>query len=208
MNDLSRFLLGFCCFLSLVVLPLVFYLKWRGVTNKQMFSYFFLNYLLWYLPFAPIHEGAHLVAGWLTGLQAKSYQLVPRFWKGDFVNGYIEWGDGRHWQILLSCQAPYVLDGLSVLLGYCLFRSKRTYGPFVGALILTQTYLRSVFDVTVNYSAGTLAATGDFHYLFGGYNAIAVHTGAWAVMLSGAWGALRELSKARPSTVAIAASAP
>src|SRR5512140_872105 len=122
MTDLSRFLHGFCGFLFLIMLPLLSYLKRRGVTNNQVFLYFFSIYLLWYLPYAPIHEGAHLVAGWLTGMQAKSYQLLPHFWKGDFVNGYIEWSEGKHWQILLSCQAPYLLDGWSVLLGYGLFR--------------------------------------------------------------------------------------
>lgn len=207
MTDLSRFLHGFIGFLFLIVVPLVFYLKRRCLTSKQLFLYFFLCYLLWYLPYAPIHEGAHFVGGWLTGLRVKSYQLLPYFWKGDFVNGYIAWDGGKHWQILLSCQAPYLLDGLSVLLGYCLFRRKRNYGPFVGALILTETYLRAVFDVAVNYSAGTLAASGDFHYLLGGYNPVAVHTGAWAVMLAGVWGALHEIARARPSIVGAAASA-
>ncbi len=137
-------------------------------------------------------------------MHAKSYQLVPRFWKGDFIHGYINWADGKYWQILLSCQAPYVLDGVSVLLGYWLFRRKRSYGPFIGALIFTETYLRSVFDVAVNYSAGALAASGDFYHLLGGYNAWIVHAGAWAVMLAGAWGALREIAKARPRMVGAA----
>lgn len=207
MTDLSRFLLGVCGFLFLMVLPLVFYLKRRGVTSKQLFLYFFLIYLLWYLPYAPVHEGAHFVGGWLAGMHAKAYQLIPHFWKGDFVNGYIDWDHGSRWQISLSCQAPYLLDGLSVLLGFWLFRRKHDYVPFVGAVILALTYLRSVFDVAVNYSAGTLAASGDFHYLLGSYRPFLVHTGAWAVMLAGAWGALGEVLKARPSTIKAAASA-
>ncbi len=50
MTDLARFLVGVCGFLFLIVLPLVSYLKRRGLTNKQFFLYFFLVYLLWYLP--------------------------------------------------------------------------------------------------------------------------------------------------------------
>ncbi len=207
MTDLSRFLVGVCAFLFLIALPLVVYLKRRRVTSRQLFLYFFSIYLLWYLPYAPIHESAHYVAGRLAGMHAKSYQLVPRFWKGDFINGYINFEDGTQRQNLLSCQAPYVLDGVIVILGYSLFRRKKDYGAFVGGLLLTQIYLRSVFDVAVNYSAGTLARAGDFYYLLGGYHPMAVHIGAWVVMLAGGAGALREIARARPTTVGVAASA-
>lgn len=195
MTDFSRFLLGVVGFVFVIMLPLLFYLKRRGVTNKRLILYFFIIYAVWYLSYAPIHEGFHFLAGRLSGMHANSYQFVPRFWRGDFVNGYIDWSDGKPWQMLLSCQAPYAIDGLIVVLGYVLLRKRNSIGPFLGALILTLIFLRSVFDVAVNYSAGTLAGAGDFHYLLGGYPPVAVHVGAWAVMLIGAWGALQEIVK-------------
>ena len=197
MTDHSRFLLGFVAFILLIASPLLVYLRKRVVSNARMILYFFIIYLLWYLPYAPIHEGAHYLGGRITGLHASSYQLLPHFWRGDFVNGYIKWIDGRPWQILLSSQAPYTIDGLVVVLGCLLLRKRIFFGPFLSALILTEVFLRSVFDVAVNYFAGTLARTGDFHYMLGGYPAVAVHLGAWAVMLLGAWGAVRMIMKAR-----------
>lgn len=197
MTELSRVLLGVACFFLLIALPLLAYLKKRGLSNVRMVSYFFLNYVFWYLPYAPIHEGAHFIGGRISGMHAKSFQFLPRFWRGDFVNGYIEWSDGLPWQMALSTQAPYVIDGFAVLFGYLLFRRRHHSGALLGALILTQTFLRSVFDVAVNYSAGTLGRTGDFRFLLGVYPPLAVHVGAWAVMLLGSWCAVREIMKAR-----------
>jgi hypothetical protein len=199
MSELSRFLFGVAVFFFAIVLPLLLYLKRRAVTNRRIVSYFFLIYALWYLPYSPIHEGCHFLVGRLSGLNANSYQLMPRFWRGDFVNGYIDWSNGDHWQILLSCQAPYLVDGLAVLLGYYLFRKRADYGPLLGALLLTQVFLRSVFDVAVNYFGGTLGKTGDFHYPASGYTRLAIHVGAWMVMLLGCWGALHEIMNARPT---------
>ena len=198
MTVLSRFLVGAVGFFFLIVLPLLFYLKRRALTNPRVVLYFFMIYALWYLPYAPIHEGCHFLAGRLSGMQATSYQFVPRFWRGDFVNGYINWSDGKSWQMLLSCQAPYAIDGVIVLLGYFLLRRRSAYGPFLGALVLTQMFLRSVFDVAVNYSAGTLGGAGDFHYLLRGYPPVAVHIGAWTVMLLGVGGAMEQIMKADP----------
>lgn len=193
MTDHARFLLGFVAFILLIAIPLLIYLKKRALSSVRVILYFFLIYVLWYLPYAPIHEGAHYLGGRITGLHASSYQLLPHFWKGDFVNGYIKWIDGSPWQILLSSQAPYAIDGLIVVLGWLLLRKRSDFGPFLGALILTEVFFRSVFDVAVNYFAGTLARTGDFDYMLRGYPPLAVHFGAWVVMLLGAWGGVREI---------------
>ncbi len=170
-----------------------------------MVTYILLIYLLWYLPYAPIHEGSHYLGGRLTGLHATSYQFMPHFWKGDFVNGFIQWGESEPWQVLVSTQAPYVVDGLLVVFGFLLFRRPKGFGPFLGAFLLMQVFLRSVFDVAVNYVAGALRGTGDFHHMLHGYPPIAVHFGAWAVMLLGVFGAYRLIRSARPEG-ALAAS--
>ena len=198
MTDLTRFLVGGIGFFFLIVLPLLFYLKRRTQSDKRIVLYIFVIYALWYLPYAPIHEGSHFLGGRLSGMHSKSSQFVPPFWRGDFVHGYVTWENGKPWQMLLSSQAPYTIDGLIVLLGFFLFRKRSEFAPFLGALILTQTFLRSVFDVAVNYFGDTiLGGSGDFHFLLAGYSPLAVHIGAWAVMLLGAWGAVHEIVKSR-----------
>jgi hypothetical protein len=199
MSDRARLLLGVLMFVVVIMLPLLLYLKRRAVSNRRIIPYFFLIYALWYLPYAPFHEACHFLAGRFTGLQAKSYRFLPRFWEGDFVNGYINWSGGQPWQIRFSCQAPYAIDGVLVLIGFLLFRKRNRFGPFLGALILTEVFLRSVFDVVVNYSAGTFGGAGDFYYLLTTSPPMAVHVGAWALILLGIGGALHEILKAQPS---------
>jgi hypothetical protein len=199
MTDSARFFLGSLGYFLLIVLPVLFYLKRRAQTKTRIVLYTFALWFLWYLPYAPIHEGCHFLAGALAGLHVKSYQLIPRFWRGDFVHGYISWEDGKPWQLLLSCQAPYSIDGLIILLGLILFQWRTSLPPFVGALVLTQTFLRSVYDVAVNYAADTiLGGSGDFRFLFSGYPRLAIHICAWALMITGALAAVREIKKVQP----------
>lgn len=200
MTDLARFLTGFVFFSFLIVIPLLFYLKRRAQTGKRIVLYILAIWILWYLPYAPIHEGSHFLGGHLAGMQLKSHQFIPPFWKGDFVHGYVTWENGEPWQMLLMSQAPYAMDGLIVLLGFFLFRRRTAFTPFLGALILAQTFLRSVYDVAVNYAADTiLGGSGDFRFLLNGYPRLAVHVGAWVLMLLGAWGAVLEIVKAQPN---------
>jgi len=200
MTDLARFLAGFVFFFFLIVIPLLFYLKRRAQTGKRIVFYILAIWILWYLPYAPIHEGCHFLGGHIAGMQLKSHQFIPPFWRGDFVHGYVDWENGKQWQILLSCQAPYAVDGLIVLLGFFLFRWRSALTPFLGALILTLTFLRTVYDVAVNYAADTvLGGSGDFRFLLNGYPRLAVHICAWVLMLLGVWGAVLEIVKAQPN---------
>jgi hypothetical protein len=200
MTDLARFLTGGVGFFLLIVIPLFFYLHKRAQTEKRIVLYILAIWILWYLPYAPIHEGSHFLGGHLAGMQLKSHQFIPRFWRGDFVNGYVTWENGEPGQFLLMSQAPYVIDGLIVLLGFFLFRWRTAFAPFLGALILAQTFLRTIYDVAINYVADTaLGGNGDFRFLLNGYPRLAVHICAWVLMLLGAWGAVIEIVKAQPS---------
>ncbi len=197
MSDLARFLVAGLGFFLLIVLPVLFYLQRRRQTGKRIVLYIFAIWILWNLVNAPIHEGSHMLGGHLAGLQLKNYQLIQHFWEGDFVHGYVNWENGNQWQMLLSCQAAYLIDGVLVLLGIFFFRWRTTFTPFVGALVLALTFLRSVFDVAVNYAGATLfGGFGDLGFLFSGYPRLAVHTGAWILMLLGAWRAALEIMKA------------
>ena len=63
------------------------------------------------------------------------------------------------------------------------------------------TFLRSLYDVAINYAADTvLGGLGDFQFLFSGYPRFAVHACAWIVMLLGAFGAVREIALVRYGT--------
>ena len=202
MTDQARFFLGSLGFLSLIVLPVFLYLKRRGESDKRIVADIFALWILWYIPYAPVHEGCHFLFGWLTGLHLTSHQFIPPFWKGDFIHGYLSWDHGDTWKLLLSTQGPYSIDALIILLGLMTFRWRHRFTPFWGAFILAQTFLRSLYDVAINYFFdGFFGGVGDFHFLFRGYPRLAVHICAWLVMLLGAFCAVREILLAKPGEI-------
>ncbi|MGP8173778.1 MAG: hypothetical protein ACLP7O_04425 [Terracidiphilus sp.] len=191
MTDSAQFCLGGIGFFLLVVVPVVFYLKRRGETNKRLVLSIFAIWILWNLFHAPIHEISHFLGGHCVGLHLKDCQLIQRFWKGDFVHGYVTWKDGKPWQLLVMSQAPYVIDGVFILVGLFLFWRRIALTSVLGALILTLTLLRPVYDIATNYTADTiLGGSGDFRFLFSGYPPLAVHIGAWLLMLLGTGGSV------------------
>jgi len=190
--------LGSLGYFLLIVVPGLAYLRKRAETNQRIVIYTFVLWILWYLPYAPVHEGCHFVAGSLAGMHLKSHQFIPPLWRGDFIHGYVSWEQGKPWQRLLSTQAPYSIDGLIILSGLFLFRGRSRFTPFVGALKLTETFLRSVYDVAINYSSDTIfGGVGDFRFLLRGYPPLAVHACAWLVMLLGMSSAVREIALAK-----------
>ncbi len=190
MTDFARLSLGSVGFFLLIVVPVVLYLKRRGETGKLPVLSILAIWILFNLLNAPIHEISHLLGGLCVGMHMKDCQLIPRFWKGDFVRGYISWENGKPWQLLLSTLAPYAIDGLFILAGLFLSRRRSASIPFVAALILTLTFLRPVYDIATNYAADTISGFGDFGILLHGYPRLAVHVAAWLLMLLGTGGAV------------------
>ncbi len=196
MTDAARFLLAGVLFFVLIVMPVFSYLKLRGESNKYIVLWIFTIWFLWNVINAPVHEGAHMLGGVLVGMRVQEYQILQHFWRGDFVHGYVRFRPASVQQLLVSTLSAYVADCLIVLLAFLLFWRRR-FSPFFGALIMAVTFLRSTFDVAVNYTADTVfGGKGDFSFLLSGYPRIAVHVGAWASMLLGAAGAMRELVRA------------
>ena len=196
MTDSARALFGSALYFALIVIPVVVYLKLRGQTNKKMVLSVFAIWLPWTAINAPIHEGAHALAGVLVGMHIRGGQFIQHFWEGDFVHGYVLWEPASTRQLLFSTAGPYVADALIALFAAFWFRRRRG-GPFLGALLLSVTYLRSAFDVMVNYTADTLfGGKGDFNFMLSGYPRIAVHAAAVLIILLCASGAVQEIMRA------------
>jgi hypothetical protein len=208
MTDSARALLGSSLYVALVVLPVFSYLKIRNQTDKKIVLSIFAIWLPWSAINTPIHEGAHALAGVLVGMQMRGGQFIQHFWKGDFVHGYVLWEPASVQQFLFSTSGPYLADFLITLFAFFFF-PRRHCPPFVGALLLSVTYLRSLFDVVVNYTADTLfGGKGDFDFLLAGYPRIAVHAAAILIIVLSAAGAARELVLAHRLKPAIAAQVP
>lgn len=185
--------------LLLLVLPLVVYLWRRG----QRVGILVLSCLaimgLWYVSQGVIHEASHALGSLVSGAPATSFRAIPYSWESFFAKSFEGQGMmGTHWQRFVQLAAPYLIDGLLILLGNWMFHWRHSFSPFVGGLVLTFTGLRSVFDLVDNYAAGVLTNSGDYQQLLNGYPPLAVHFGTLALILWGVVVTWSEITTTRP----------
>lgn len=104
--------------------------------------------VLWYLTYAPIHELSHVLGTYVVGGTVTEVKLIPSFWHGEFGRAWITpQGLQARWQQLAMTGAPYLLDGLSVAVGFFALRGERLKHPFALGVALMLLCLRPAFDV-------------------------------------------------------------
>ena len=118
--------------------------------------------VLWYLTYAPIHELSHVLGTYLVGGSVTETKLIPSFWKGEVAVAWITpQGLREPWQQLVMTSSPYVLDGLSVALGFVLLgRGRLLDRPVALGVVFMLLCLRPTFDVlneTVAFARGSQA---------------------------------------------------
>jgi len=134
--------------------------------------------VLWYLTYAPIHELSHVLGTYVVGGTVTGVKLIPSFWHGEFGRAWITpQGLRAPWQQLSMTGAPYVLDGVSVAVGFLALRARCLRHPFALGVALMLLCLRPAFDVTCETVAFALGGRGDLYH-------IAQVTGYPAVWLS------------------------
>ena len=134
--------------------------------------------VLWYLTYAPIHELSHVLGTYLVGGTVTEIKLIPSFWRGEFAGAWITpQGLSAPWQKLAMTSSPYVLDGLSVAVGFFTLHRRHPFRPFALGVALMLLCLRPAFDVACETIGFGLGARGDL------YN-IALATGQLTVWLS------------------------
>lgn len=139
--------------LIIIVLPLlVFYLrsKWP---QKEIVIFSTLLPILWYIFYAPIHELSHILGCIVVGANIKDYRLFAHFWEGSFGFAYVDIaaGFGINFKSLIILVSPYVLDFLSLLLGYVILSRYKPKNSFLAGLIFLFLCLRPAYDIFDNY---------------------------------------------------------
>jgi hypothetical protein len=93
-------------------------------------------------------------------------KLIPSFWHGEFGRAWITpQGLNARWQGLAMTGAPYVLDGLSVAVGFAALRGRRLTGAFAFGLAFMLLCLRPAFDVVSETVAFALGGRGDLYHI-------------------------------------------
>jgi hypothetical protein len=134
--------------------------------------------VLWYLTYAPIHELSHVLGTYLVGGSVTELKLIPSFWKGEFGRAWITpQGLRAPWQQLVMTSSPYVLDGLSVVVGFFALHQRYLIRPFALGVAFMLLCLRPAFDVVCETVAFALGGRGDLYH-------IALATGYPTVWLS------------------------
>ena len=122
--------------------------------------------VLWYLTYSPIHELSHVLGAYVVGGTVTEVKLIPSFWHGEFGRAWITpQGLRAPWQQFAMTGAPYVLDGLSLVVGFFALRGGRPRSPFALGAAFMLLFLRPAFDVTCETVAFALGGRGDLYHL-------------------------------------------
>jgi len=123
--------------------------------------------VLWYLTYAPLHELSYVLGAYLAGGSVTEIKLIPSFWKGEFAGAWITpQGLREPWQQLVMTSAPYVLDGLSLVVGFvALGRGRLMDRPVALGVAFMLLCLRPAFDVLSETVAFALGAKADLYHI-------------------------------------------
>lgn len=122
--------------------------------------------VLWYLTYSPIHELSHVLGTYLVGGSVTEIKLIPSFWKGEFGGAWITpQGLRAPWQQLVTTSSPYVLDGLSVAVGFFALHRRHLIRPFALGVAFMLLCLRPAFDVVCETVGFALGWRGDLYHI-------------------------------------------
>ncbi len=166
MTLIIRTAVGFATLMLLVVLPLAIFIS-RSRPKVNIALYWLVLYPAWYLSTTVFHEGAHLLAATVLGVQVKAVRLIPHFWRGDFADAYVNTGPWTPFQAAVVSTAPYWSGVAWVACGLLILRRLRGTPLLLASLVLTVFCLRPLADLVNNYFGVVVFRFGDFRYAAG-----------------------------------------
>jgi hypothetical protein len=108
-----------------------------------------------------------MLGSWITGARIYDYQLIPRFWEGDYKNGYVKSELENGLQLFFSPISPYLRDVIFLATGYVILKKIKITHSFVTGLVIILFVLSPLYDVFNNYFAFVLGAKNDFNCIRG-----------------------------------------
>ena len=139
--------------LALVVIPLlVFYLR-SNWSKKEIIINVIILPLIWYVSYAPIHELSHVLGCIVVGADITDYRLFAHFWEGSFGFAYVDvkGGLGVNMNSLIILISPYILDFISIIVGYYILTKYKINNSLLFGLAFLIFCLRPLYDIADNY---------------------------------------------------------
>ncbi len=159
----------------LIILPIVVFYQNKNISAKLYSKHVVILYLIWFFTYALLHELCHLLGVWIAGVKVIDYQLMPKFWLGEYKTGYINTVYQNNWQEFTTVIMPYLRDFILLIIGYHIFKRNKVQNIFSAALIIILFILSPLFDVVNNYFAFVLGAHTDFYALKNSIGSIAAN---------------------------------
>ena len=142
--------------LALILFPLIiFYVRsnWR---RTEIMVDIVLLCMLWMLTYSLLHELSHLTSSVLLGRKITGYQLIPRFWEGQFFSGggvaSVPTGPVSDRLGFLTALAPYLKDVAFLAIGFFVLQSQKIRSSFLVGFVFVLCCLSPLFDIANNYS--------------------------------------------------------
>jgi hypothetical protein len=139
--------------LVLIVLPLLIVYLRSSWTNKEIYFNVIILPLIWYLFYAPIHELGHMLGCIIVGADITDYSLFAHFWEGSFGFAYVDVKGGLdvNMNSFIILILPYVLDLISILIGYFLLTKYKIKNSFLFGLVFLIFSVRPLYDLVDNF---------------------------------------------------------
>jgi len=139
--------------LILVVLPLLFLYLRSNWPKKVINVNVIILPLIWYVFYAPLHELGHILGCFIVGLEIKDYQLFAHFWEGNFGFAFVDIKDGygENMNSFVILILPYVLDLISIVIGYYLLSRYKIINSFLFGLVFLLFNIRPLYDLVDNF---------------------------------------------------------
>ena len=137
----------------LIIIPLlVLYLR-STWANKEIYVNVIVLPLIWYLFYAPIHELGHMLGCIVVGADITDYRLFAHFWEGSFGFAYVDVKGGLdvNMNSFIILILPYVLDLISILIGYFLLTKYKIKNSFLFGLVFLIFSVRPLYDLVDNF---------------------------------------------------------
>lgn len=158
-----------------LILPLILFYKSSQWSTKKTVFYIPILYGIWYLSYGVFHELSHLIGVWIFGKEIYNYQLISRFWEGQFGTGFVNYNYQADGQDFFIVALPYFRDLFLFGLGFILLTKNTTKNAFVAGLLWIILVLSPLYDVLNNYLAFLLGSKNDFNALSESSNAFVSH---------------------------------
>lgn len=149
----------------IIILPLIRFYQRSSWTKTQTLIGIIGLTALWFLIATPLHELSHMIGAKISGVKITDYQLLPRYWTGDFRTAYIKTHNETLIQEFIIRTAPYFRDLIIAIIGFIVLKSKKVTNSFIVGFIFVFFLLNSIFDIVTNFLGYAIDNDGDLNGL-------------------------------------------